>query len=242
MLCSFSWRELIEHWQTVTTPNNEMECVKEILPPPTLVSHAFKFYMEYVELLTGYSSLTSFRGLMCIYWMEMVHRDLKSVNCLVDKHLTIKICDFGLSWILTTTPMRDISSAGTPEWMAQELVWNEPFTEKCDIFCLGVLIWELCTLTRPWEGVPSAQVSVRFSYNYMFQSSLKSDFFACYYSGNLCCCQWWIAAGNSWMSLWQTNCRFILVKPWSVKSFIWRALISEYNSFSRLLGRTRRRT
>ncbi|CBI30690.3 unnamed protein product, partial [Vitis vinifera] len=62
------------------------------------------------------------RGLMCIYWMEMVHRDLKSVNCLVDKHLTIKICDFGLSWILTTTPMRDISSAGTPEWMAQELV------------------------------------------------------------------------------------------------------------------------
>ena len=99
-----------------------MECVKEILPPPTLVSHAFKFYMEYVELLTGYSALTSFRGLMCIYWMEMVHRDLKSVNCLVDKHLTIKICDFGLSWILTTTPMRDISSAGTPEWMAQELI------------------------------------------------------------------------------------------------------------------------
>lgn len=140
MLCSFSWHELIEHWQTVTTPNNEMECVKEILPPPTLVSHAFKFYMEYMELLTGCSSLTSFRGLICIYWMEMVHCDLKSVNCLVDKHLTIKICDFGLSWILTTTPMRDISSAGTPEWMAQELIWNEPFTEKCDIFSLGVLI------------------------------------------------------------------------------------------------------
>lgn len=28
----------------------------------------------------------------------------------------------------------------TPEWMAQELIWNEPFTEKCDIFSLGVLI------------------------------------------------------------------------------------------------------
>ncbi|KAJ9690696.1 hypothetical protein PVL29_013054 [Vitis rotundifolia] len=68
------------------------------------------------------NTMISLRGLMRIYWMEMVHRDLKSVDCLVDKHLTIKICDFGLSWILTTTPMRDISSAGTPEWMAQELI------------------------------------------------------------------------------------------------------------------------
>ncbi|XP_076938001.1 serine/threonine-protein kinase CTR1-like [Bidens hawaiensis] len=42
--------------------------------------------------------------------------------------------------------------------MAPELIRNEPFTEKCDIFSLGVIIWELCTLHRPWEGTPSAQV------------------------------------------------------------------------------------
>ncbi|KAI7733957.1 hypothetical protein M8C21_031963 [Ambrosia artemisiifolia] len=68
------------------------------------------------------------------------------------------ICDFGLSRVLTTEPMRDSSSAGTPEWMAPELIRNEAFTEKCDIFSLGVIIWELCTLHRPWEGIPSAQV------------------------------------------------------------------------------------
>ncbi|KAI3824492.1 hypothetical protein L1987_05952 [Smallanthus sonchifolius] len=44
------------------------------------------------------------------------------------------------------------------EWMAPELIRNEAFTEKCDIFSLGVIIWELCTLHRPWEGIPSAQV------------------------------------------------------------------------------------
>ncbi|XP_021593715.1 probable serine/threonine-protein kinase SIS8 isoform X4 [Manihot esculenta] len=97
------------------------------------------------------------RGLMCIHRMKIVHRDLKSANCLVNKHWTVKICDFGLSRIMTETPMRD-SSAGTPEWMAPELIRSEPFTEKCDIFSFGVIMWELCTLNRPWEGVPPERV------------------------------------------------------------------------------------
>lgn len=98
------------------------------------------------------------RGLMCIHRMKIVHRDLKSANCLVNKHWTVKICDFGLSRMMIDAPMRDTSSAGTPEWMAPELIRNEPFTEKCDIFSLGVIMWELCTLHRPWEGVPPERV------------------------------------------------------------------------------------
>ncbi|KAL9146225.1 hypothetical protein ABFS82_13G096300 [Erythranthe guttata] len=98
------------------------------------------------------------RGLTTIHRMKIVHRDLKSANCLVNKHWTVKICDFGLSRVLTTRPIKDSSSAGTPEWMAPELIRNEPFTEKCDIFSLGVIMWELCTLNRPWEGIPSVQV------------------------------------------------------------------------------------
>ncbi|XP_056699322.1 serine/threonine-protein kinase EDR1 isoform X3 [Spinacia oleracea] len=98
------------------------------------------------------------RGLMCIHRTKIVHRDLKSANCLVNKHWTVKICDFGLSRIVTDSPNGDSSSAGTPEWMAPELIRNEPFTEKCDIFSLGVIMWELCTLSRPWEGVPPERV------------------------------------------------------------------------------------
>ncbi|KAF3333308.1 serine/threonine-protein kinase EDR1-like protein [Carex littledalei] len=98
------------------------------------------------------------RGLMCMHRMKIVHRDLKSANCLVNKHWTVKICDFGLSRSMTGAPMQDNSSAGTPEWMAPELIRNEPFTEKCDIFSLGVIMWELCTLKRPWDGQRPAQV------------------------------------------------------------------------------------
>lgn len=98
------------------------------------------------------------RGLMCIHRMKIAHRDIKSANCLVNRHWTVKICDFGLSRMMTESPMKDTSSAGTPEWMAPELIRNEPFTEKCDIFSLGVIMWELCTLSRPWEGLPPDRV------------------------------------------------------------------------------------
>lgn len=54
--------------------------------------------------------------------------------------------------------MKDSSAAGTPEWMAPELIRNEPFTEKCDIFSLGVIMWELCLLSKPWDGVPPDRV------------------------------------------------------------------------------------
>ncbi|KAL8136741.1 LOW QUALITY PROTEIN: hypothetical protein V2J09_002742 [Rumex salicifolius] len=98
------------------------------------------------------------RGLMCLHRMKIVHRDLKSANCLVNKHSIVKICDFGLSKIMKESTIKDSSSAGTPEWMAPELIRNEPFTEKCDIFSFGVIMWELCTLSKPWEGVPPERV------------------------------------------------------------------------------------
>ncbi|XP_066321586.1 serine/threonine-protein kinase EDR1-like isoform X3 [Miscanthus floridulus] len=98
------------------------------------------------------------RGLMCMHRLKIVHRDLKSANCLVNKYWTVKICDFGLSRVMSDSAMNDNSSAGTPEWMAPELIRNEPFTEKCDIFSFGVIMWELCTLCRPWEGIPPVQI------------------------------------------------------------------------------------
>ncbi|XP_024544374.1 probable serine/threonine-protein kinase SIS8 isoform X2 [Selaginella moellendorffii] len=98
------------------------------------------------------------RGMMCVQRMNIIHRDLKSANCLVDKHWCVKICDFGLSRLTTGTPIQETTAAGTPEWMAPELLRNEPVSYKCDIFSLGVIMWELCTLKKPWDGVQPLQV------------------------------------------------------------------------------------
>ncbi|KAJ4904120.1 Mitogen activated protein kinase kinase kinase-related [Raphanus sativus] len=98
------------------------------------------------------------RGLMCMHGMGIVHRDLKSANCLLSNDWTVKLCDFGLSIMMQGTTVNDAVPAGTPEWVAPEVIRNEPFSEKCDIYSFGVIMWELCTLSKPWEGVPKQKV------------------------------------------------------------------------------------
>ncbi|XP_074312229.1 putative serine/threonine-protein kinase SIS8 isoform X2 [Silene latifolia] len=88
----------------------------------------------------------------------VVHRDLKSPNLLVDKNWVVKVCDFGLSRMKHSTFLSSRSTAGTAEWMAPEVLRNEPSNEKCDVFSYGVILWELCTLQQPWGGMNPMQV------------------------------------------------------------------------------------
>uniref|UniRef100_A0A1D1Z8I9 non-specific serine/threonine protein kinase n=1 Tax=Anthurium amnicola TaxID=1678845 RepID=A0A1D1Z8I9_9ARAE len=88
----------------------------------------------------------------------IVHGDLKSPNLLVDKNWVVKVCDFGLSRMKHSTFLSSRSMAGTAEWMAPEVLRNELSDEKCDVYSFGVILWELCTLQQPWEGMNPMQV------------------------------------------------------------------------------------
>ncbi|XP_038699348.1 serine/threonine-protein kinase EDR1 isoform X2 [Tripterygium wilfordii] len=88
----------------------------------------------------------------------IVHRDLKSPNLLVDKNWVVKVCDFGLSRMKHHTFLSSKSTAGTPEWMAPEVLRNEPANEKCDVYSFGVILWELVTCCIPWKGLNPMQV------------------------------------------------------------------------------------
>ncbi|XP_062159246.1 probable serine/threonine-protein kinase SIS8 isoform X3 [Alnus glutinosa] len=88
----------------------------------------------------------------------IVHRDLKSPNLLVDKNWVVKVCDFGLSRMKNSTFLSSRSTAGTAEWMAPEVLRNEPADEKCDVYSFGVILWELSTLQQPWGGMNPMQV------------------------------------------------------------------------------------
>ncbi|XP_076935052.1 putative serine/threonine-protein kinase SIS8 [Bidens hawaiensis] len=88
----------------------------------------------------------------------IVHRDLKSPNLLVDKNWVVKVCDFGLSRMKNSTFLSSRSTAGTAEWMAPEVLRNEPSDEKSDVYSFGVVLWELCTMQQPWGGLNPMQV------------------------------------------------------------------------------------
>ncbi|XP_047969342.1 probable serine/threonine-protein kinase SIS8 isoform X2 [Salvia hispanica] len=60
----------------------------------------------------------------------IVHRDLKTPNLLVDKNWVVKVCDFGMSRLQHNTFLSSKSTAGTAEWMAPEVLRNEPSNEN----------------------------------------------------------------------------------------------------------------
>ncbi|XP_016755713.2 dual specificity protein kinase shkD isoform X3 [Gossypium hirsutum] len=88
----------------------------------------------------------------------IVHRDLKSSNLLVDRNWNVKVGDFGLSRWKNGTFLTTKSGRGTPQWMAPEVLRNEPSNEKSDVFSFGVILWELMTVSIPWNNLNSLQV------------------------------------------------------------------------------------
>ncbi|PIN23244.1 Tyrosine kinase [Handroanthus impetiginosus] len=88
----------------------------------------------------------------------IVHRDLKSSNLLVDKNWTVKVGDFGLSRLKRETYLTTKTGKGTPQWMAPEVLRNEPSDEKGDVYSFGVILWELVTHKIPWDNLNSMQV------------------------------------------------------------------------------------
>lgn len=83
---------------------------------------------------------------------EVVHRDLKSQNVLLDADKRAKVCDFGIAKFKDKTLLTTVNSqAGTPAYMAPELFSAGAVTEKCDVFSYGVLLWECFTGCVPWD-------------------------------------------------------------------------------------------
>jgi len=78
----------------------------------------------------------------------IIHRDLKSPNVLLtkekkSKYLTAKIADFGLSRGLVWSKNLTGKAVDNPIWLAPEILNNELYNEKVDVYAFGVMLWEL---------------------------------------------------------------------------------------------------
>jgi fused-like protein len=78
-----------------------------------------------------------------LHSLKIIHRDMKPQNILIAEKGAVKICDFGFARALSQTTLVLTSVKGTPLYMAPELVQEQPYDEKVDVWALGVILYEL---------------------------------------------------------------------------------------------------
>jgi len=82
----------------------------------------------------------------------VVHRDIKPANILIDNDENPFLVDFGVALIEMSTMTLSGTIAGTPSYMAPEQVMGKKVGSQADIFSLGVILYELLTGKRPFQG------------------------------------------------------------------------------------------
>jgi serine/threonine protein kinase len=98
-------------------------------------------------------------GLCAIHAENIVHRDVKPENVLVMEDGRLVVTDFGVAVALGTTTYFSSQVAGTPSYMAPEVIMGEKSTPASDVFSLGITLHEIFFGRRPeWQITATGKV------------------------------------------------------------------------------------
>jgi serine/threonine-protein kinase len=93
------------------------------------------------------------RALRYAHSCNIIHRDIKPGNILIEKNGVIRISDFGIAKIFSRTAITLTGSAvGTPEYMSPEQAQGKKLDVQTDVYSLGVVMYEMLTRHPPFSG------------------------------------------------------------------------------------------
>uniref|UniRef100_A0A672I2N2 non-specific serine/threonine protein kinase n=1 Tax=Salarias fasciatus TaxID=181472 RepID=A0A672I2N2_SALFA len=83
---------------------------------------------------------------------KILHRDIKSQNIFLTRDGTVQLGDFGIARVLNSTVEFARTCIGTPYYLSPEICENKPYNNKSDIWALGCVLYEMCTLKHAFEA------------------------------------------------------------------------------------------
>ncbi|OMJ68349.1 hypothetical protein SteCoe_34225 [Stentor coeruleus] len=132
--------------------------VSEFVPNGSLFDYLHKSREE-ISLDTKIRIINQVCEVFLFYHTSgVVHRDLKSMNILLDCNHNIKLCDFGLARFKNELNKGSMQFSGTPAYMAPELFKKQLYDEKVDVFAFGTLLWEILAREVPYDALDPGDI------------------------------------------------------------------------------------
>jgi len=114
------------------------------------------------------------RGLRYAHSRNIIHRDIKPQNVLLDKNKNIHISDFGIAKMCSISNITMTGSAvGTPEYMSPEQAQGKKLDAQTDIYSLGILMYEMLTRKPPFTANNSMAVAYKQVHEQPLPPSVK---------------------------------------------------------------------
>eukprot|EP01100_Stratorugosa_tubuloviscum_P013982 TRINITY_DN7226_c0_g1_i1.p1 TRINITY_DN7226_c0_g1~~TRINITY_DN7226_c0_g1_i1.p1 ORF type:complete len:763 (-),score=369.26 TRINITY_DN7226_c0_g1_i1:12-2300(-) len=125
------------------------------------------------------ASIQTMKGIVCLHsWKpQIVHRDLKSLNLLVDENWVVKVSDFGLSRFTSGGSLNTLNELrGTYAYTAPEVYFGEKYTDKADIFAFGIILWEMVKrcMTGEYQQPYGDQPQLVLDFQIIIQTAKKN--------------------------------------------------------------------
>ncbi|XP_039124796.1 serine/threonine-protein kinase STY46-like isoform X6 [Dioscorea cayenensis subsp. rotundata] len=99
------------------------------------------------------------KGMNYLHQNNVIHRDLKTANLLIDEHRVVKVADFGVAR-LQNQGGDMTAETGTYRWMAPEVINHQRYDQKADVFSFAVVLWELLTSKIPYDTLTPLQAAL----------------------------------------------------------------------------------
>ncbi len=136
---------------------DETVIVMEFLEGKTLAQKIKQQQTNITQILDWIAGIAS--GLAAAYEKGITHRDIKPENILITDSGVTKIMDFGVAKLRGTPTVTEPGTRiGTVDYAPPELVMGDKSDHRSDIFSLGIVLYELLTGQRPFQGDHDAAV------------------------------------------------------------------------------------